>query len=376
MNLLIVGTDFPPFSGGISTYTKELAYSLSKGDQVVVLAPGAFNKTSFDQECPYRIVRTPSIPLLRSIAFLIYIPFLLLRYHIDAVLHTVWPTALISHLWYSLIPTPYFISVHASEILDDKRTWRRRLKGYLKGWRKATLQKAHGIFPVSNYTAALVLSLGIDKERIQVIPNGVDPQRFKPATPHQKRGGQKKILTVARLDLHKGHDRVLEALAILKTQGLTPRYIIVGKGDEEIRLRKMVKNLDLESQVTFAGYIPESELPKMYADSDIFIMASREIPGRLDIIEGFGISFLEASASGVPVIAGRSGGVLDAVRHERTGLLVNPDDPMDIAQTLQRLIKNPDLANELGKEGRCWIETEMSWECVAGQLRSTIQKSL
>lgn len=376
MNLLIVGTDFPPFSGGISTYTNELANALSKTDQITVLAPGALNTKSFDLECSYRIIRTPPIPILRSTAFFIYIPYLTWRYHIDAVLHTVWPTALISHLWYFLIPTPYFVSVHASEILDDKRTLHRRLKSYLKDWRVAALQKAKVIFPVSNYTAGLVISQGIDREKIQVISNGVNPQRFKPISSHHTGNKQKKMLTVARLDLHKGHDRVLEALAILKNQGLTPQYIIVGKGEEEIRLRKMVKNLGLESQVTFAGYVSESQLPEMYADSDIFVMASREIPGRLDLIEGFGISFLEASASGVPVVAGRSGGVSDAVLHEKTGLLVNPDDPMDIAQALQKLLENPDSASQLGNEGRKWVEKEMSWECVAERLRNTIKNLL
>lgn len=376
MNLLIVGTDFPPFYGGISTYTNELANALSKTDQITVLAPGALNTKSFDLECPYRIIRTPPIPILRSTAFFIYIPYLLWRYHIDAVLHTVWPTSLVSHLWCFLFPTPYFVSVHASEILDDTRTWRRRLKSYLKGWRIAALRKAKCIFPVSNYTAGLVMSQGIDREKIEVISNGVNPQRFKPISSHHTGNKQKKMLTVARLDLHKGHDRVLEALAILKDRGFTPQYIIVGKGEEEIRLRKMVKNLGLESQVTFAGYVSESQLPEIYADSDIFVMASREIPGRLDLIEGFGISFLEASASGVPVVAGRSGGVSDAVRHEKTGLLVNPDDPMDIAKALQRLLENPDLASRLGNQGGLWVEAEMSWECVAERLRNIIKNLL
>jgi len=376
MNLLIVGTDFPPFYGGISTYTNELANALSKTDQITVLAPGVLNTKSFDLECPYRIIRTPPIPILRSTAFFIYTPYLLWRYHIDAVLHTVWPTSLVSHLWYFLFPTPYFVSVHASEILDDTRTLRRRLKSYLKGWRIAALRKAKCIFPVSNYTSGLVMSQGIDREKIEVISNGVNPRRFKPISSHQTGNKQKKMLTVARLDLHKGHDRVLEALAILKDRGFTPQYIIVGKGEEEIRLRKMVTNLGLESQVTFVGYVSESQLSEIYADSDIFVMASREIPGRLDLIEGFGISFLEASASGVPVVAGRSGGVSDAVLHEKTGLLVNPDDPMDIAKALQRLLKNPDLARHLGNEGRLWVEAEMNWECVSERLRNSIQKFL
>lgn len=374
MNLLVVGTDFPPSIGGISTYTAELARALNNMCQVTILTKGVFNSESFDKACQVRIVRTPQIPVLRALALFIYLPWLLRSYKIDAVLHTVWPTVLISHIWYCLIPVPYFVSVHASEILDDTSTWRRRFKGYLRGWRWAALRKAKGIFPVSRYSASLVTDLGMEKSRIHVITNGVDPQRFKPASAHEIGDKQKRLLTVARLDLHKGHDRVFEALAILKEQGLKPNYVIVGQGEEEMRLRTMVQMFGLERQVIFAGFIPGSQLPAMYAACDIFIMTSREIPGRLDLIEGFGISFLEASASGLPVIAGRSGGVPDAVRDGETGLLVNPDDPRAIAFAIQRLLTDTDLAKRLGNEGRHWVETQMSWEHVAHRLYDAIKR--
>jgi phosphatidylinositol alpha-1,6-mannosyltransferase len=272
------------------------------------------------------------------------------------------------------MPVPYFVSVHASEILDDTLTLRRRLKGYLKRWRGAALSKARGIFPVSHYSAGLVAALGIKKNRICVITNGVNPQRFKPAATHKIEDGQKSLLTVARLDMHKGHDRILEAVAILKEHNLTPRYIIVGEGEQEIRLRRMVQNLGLERQVIFAGFIPDSQLPEIYANSDIFVMASREIPGRLDLVEGFGISFLEASASGLPVVAGRSGGVPDAVRDGETGLLVNPNEPQDVARALHLLLTDNDLARKLGNEGRKWAENQMSWECVAERLLNAVRR--
>ena len=374
MNLLVVGTDFPPSIGGISTYTVELARALNNMCQVTILTKGVFNSESFDKAYQVRIVRTPQIPVLRTLALFIYLPWLLRRYKIDAVLHTVWPTVLISYIWYCLIPVPYFVSVHASEILDDTLTWRRRLKRYLKQWRRAALIRVKGIFPVSRYSASLVTDLGVEKSRIHVITNGVDLQRFKPVTAHEIGDKQKRLLTVARLDLHKGHDRVLEALAILKEQGLKPNYVIVGQGEEEMRLRTMVQSLGLERQVIFAGFIPENQLPAMYTACDIFIMTSREIPGRLDLIEGFGISFLEASASGLPVIAGRSGGVPDAVKDGETGLLVNPDDSRAIAFAIQRLLTDTDLAKTLGNEGRHWIETQMSWEHVAHRLLDAIKR--
>ena len=374
MNLLVVGADFSPRSGGIGTYTKELATFLTQKTRVIVLANGISNPKIFDHDCHFQIIRTPSFPVLRHMAFFIYIPWILRRYHIDAVLHVVWTTALISHLWHYLLQVPYFVSVHGSECHDDTLTWRRRLKGYLRKWKLAALQKAKGIFPVSNYSARLVMSLGVDKECIEIISNGVDTERFKPSASQRNLDEQKRLLTVARLDLHKGHDRVLEALAVLKAQGITPRYTIVGQGDEGTRLRKMLQILGLENQVEFTGFVSGNQLPSMYSSCDIYVMASREIPRRLDIVEGFGISFLEASASGLPVVAGDSGGVSDAVQHEKTGLLVNPDNPEDIASAIKRLLTDSNLARQLGNEGRRWTETQMSWEHVAKRMVNAMQR--
>src|SRR3989338_4337576 len=124
MKLLIVGADFSPYSGGIGTYTKELATFLTQQNQAIILANGIANPKTFYQDAPYQIIRTPSFPILRHLAFFIYIPWIIKRYHIDAVLHIVWTTALISHVWHYLIPVSYFVSVHGSECLDDTLTWR------------------------------------------------------------------------------------------------------------------------------------------------------------------------------------------------------------------------------------------------------------
>ena len=376
MNILVVSSDFSPRSWGIGAYTKELSTSLSRGNQVTVLATGIPDAEIFDHGCIYRIIRTPSLPVLRYIALFFYVPWILRRYHIDVVLHVVWVTSLISHIWCRLIPVPYFVSVHGTEIRDDKITWRRRLKGYLRTWRLAALRKAKGIFPVSNFSARLVMFLGVEQNRIKVLLNGVNTEHFSPVTNYHKNIRQQKLLTVARLDLNKGHDYILNALVILKRQGFTPNYTIVGQGPEEMRLRKMVQDFGLEDQVVFTGFIPQDQLPSMYASCDIFVMASREIPGRLDLVEGFGISFLEASASGLPVVAGDSGGISDAVQHEKTGLLVNPDNPEDIASAIKRLLTDEDLARQLGNEGRRWTVSQMSWEHVAKRMVSAMQRMM
>ncbi|MCR4345205.1 MAG: glycosyltransferase family 4 protein [Candidatus Scalindua sp.] len=376
MNLLVVGSDFSPRSWGIGAYTKELSTSLTREHQVTVLATGTPDAKVFDHGCRYRIIRTPSFPILRYIAFAIYVPWILKQHRIDTVLHVVWITSLISYMWYWLIPVPYFVSVHGTEIRDDKTSWRRRLKCYLKKWRLAALRKAKGIFPVSNFSARLVMSLGVEQSRIKVILNGVNTEHFRPVANYHKNRRSQKLLTVARLDLNKGHDHVLKALAILKKQGISPSYTIVGQGSEEIRLREMAQNLDLENQVVFTGFISDNQLPAIYNSCDIYVMASREIPGRLDLVEGFGISFLEASASGLPVVAGDSGGISDAVQNGKTGLLVNSDEPEDIASAIKRLLNDDNLSRRLGNEGRQWTETQMSWEHAADRLITAMQRMM
>lgn len=376
VNLLVVGSDFSPRSWGIGAYTKELSTALTGENQVTVLSTGISNAKAFDQGSLYKIIRTPSFPIIRYLAFFIYLPWILRKHHIDAVLHVVWITSLISHIWSWVIPVPYFVTVHGTEIRDDKTSWRRRLKYYLKRWRYAALCKARGIFPISNYSARLVISLGVEQSRITVLFNGVNTKHFKPAANSKSSDREQKLLTVARLDLNKGHDHVLNALAILKKQGLTPHYTIAGQGPEETMLQNMVQDLGLENQVMFTGFVPQEQLPSLYASCDIFIMASREIPGRLDLVEGFGISFLEASASGLPVIAGDSGGISDAVKNGKTGLLVNPDAPEEIAFAIKRLLTDSNLAKRLGSEGRRWAEMQMSWEHVAKRMQSAMRRMM
>ena len=374
MNILIVSTDFPPQKGGISTYSHELSAALSrqKNTNVFVLACGVTEYHKVNNRHPYTIIRTPSVPIIRILAMLFYLPWLIIRFRINVVLHTVWPSSLISHFWFLLFPRPYFVSVHASEIIDDRRSWRRTIKYFLKPWRQVTLKKAHGIFPVSQYTKGLLKRYGIPEERIKIISNGVDHHRFKP--PVQKKTAKDKILlTVARLDLHKGHDQVLKALALLKEEGITPLYWIAGSGEEKTRLHKLTKKLGIERQVSFLGFINDDKLLKIYHKADIFIMTSRKIFGRGDLIEGFGIAFLEASACGIPIIAGHSGGVEDAVCDGRTGILVDPDNPSEIANSIKHLMFDEELSKKLGAAGRVWVESHMTWDRVSKRMISAMR---
>jgi phosphatidylinositol alpha-1,6-mannosyltransferase len=170
------------------------------------------------------------------------------------------------------------------------------------------------------------------------------------------------ILTVARLDWHKGFDTVIRALPAVRAMHPEARYAIAGVGASRPYLEALVAELRLGDAVRFLGFVPDADLPAVYNVADVFALVSR----RHDLlVEGFGIAAVEASACGVPVVAGREGGLGDAVRDGETGLLVDPYDPADVAAALKRLLSDAALRRRLGQAGRAAVETYYNWNRVA-----------
>src|SRR5213078_2192131 len=132
------------------------------------------------------------------------------------------------------------------------------------------------------------------------------------------------LLTVSRLDTHKGIDTVIRALPAVRAAFPTVRYAVAGVGSRRPEFERLVAALGLGDAVRFLGFVADADLPALYNAADLYVGASR----RYDLLaEGFGIALVEASACGLAVVAGDSGGVPDAVRDGETGLLVDPDDP-------------------------------------------------
>jgi len=172
-------------------------------------------------------------------------------------------------------------------------------------------------------------------------------------------GNKKCIVTIGRLVERKGHDIVLKAMTQILQQIPDLHYLIVGSGPNEISLKKQVSNMGLEKYVTFTGRVPDDEIGAYYELCDIFVMISREIPEKGDL-EGFGIVYLEANYFGKPVVAGRSGGVEDAVVHNKTGLLVDPTKSDEVANAIITLLSNSNFAKTLGNTGKTRVINEFS----------------
>src|SRR5262249_32016510 len=151
--------------------------------------------------------------------------------------------------------------------------------------------------------------------------------------------------TVGRLQRRKGHDLTIETLAALKPALPHLRYVIVGEGEERARLEALVAHHGLSDRVTFAGAVAAEELPSYYAAADIFVHPNRVDAGD---VEGFGIVFLEAAATGLPTIGGNSGGVPEAIEGDVTGLLVDGTDVNELAIAVRRLAESATLRREMG----------------------------
>jgi phosphatidylinositol alpha-1,6-mannosyltransferase len=244
---------------------------------------------------------------------------------------------------------------HGNDYLAAQRRWHRSLFNWLLG-------HSHPLVTHTRANAQRLNELGFAGAR--VIYPGTDPIRFTPAVAVPP--FPPVLLTVGRLVSRKGIDTVLEALPLLLLRVPDLQYMIVGDGPDRPRLQSLVQALKLQNVVSFRGEVTDAQLLATYHQAHIFVMPVRE-EQQAASVEGFGIVYLEASACGLPVIAGRSGGAIEAVRDGQTGYLVEPRDPEALAKKVLTLLQNAELRQQMGQNGRRWVETEMNWDRAAQQ---------
>ena len=273
-----------------------------------------------------------------------------------------------------LLGTKLVIYVHGEEITTAT-------PGRLNGnKRRQYLHAADQIVAVSSFTCdALTRQMGLRPDRIMLIQNGVDIDRFTPAEKspallaRHNLAGKKVVLTLGRLVHRKGADMAIRAMAkILKTRH-DIHYLIVGNGELRAELEQIIEQEGLHNQVTLVGAASESDLVEYFRLCDVFLMPNRTMPD--GDTEGFGLVFREANACSKPVIGGRAGGVVEAVVDGKSGFLVDGTNPVDIAEAVLRLIDDPVLADMMGKQGLA-IARASSTSHVAGQFLLACERVL
>ncbi len=358
--LLLLTPDFPPATGGIQELLGRLVDELSEYDSTVVTRRGD-GASAWDPTRPYRIRRLgrPGSKL-GLLGPLLAGTFEGLRAGTDVVIagHVAClPAALLLR---RLRGFPFVLYLYADELPNHRRLL------------VAGMTDAVATIAISRHTRDLAAQLGAPVDRTVIIPPGVDLPPWRPPAAVREPG---LVVTVARLsDRYKGHDVMLEALPRLRELVPAVRWLVIGDGPLRPELESRAAELGVSELVTFAGRLDDGRRDAWLDRAQVFAMPSRLPPSGLGG-EGFGIVFLEASAHGLPVVAGAIGGALDAVRHGETGLLVDPTSPGDLAAALARVMTDPRLARALGTAGRRHAEAH-AYPLIARRVAATLEQAV
>jgi len=176
---------------------------------------------------------------------------------------------------------------------------------------------------------------------------------------------------VSRLVPRKGQDVLIRGLRSVQARVPGTALLLVGGGPDAPRLRRLAAEHEVADDVVLTGSVPWEELPAHYDAGDVFAMPCRTRAAGLEV-EGLGIVFLEAAATGLPVVAGRSGGSPDAVLDGRTGTLVDGRRVAEVAGAVAELLEDPARARAMGAAGRAWVESDWRWDVLAARLRGLL----
>ncbi len=211
-------------------------------------------------------------------------------------------------------------------------------------------RRADAVIAVSEENRVdVVQQYGVPEDRMRVIPNGIRPERF-----HQARPEGPTILFLGRLHQRKGVDHLLRAMPTVLEHLPDARLLVAGSGEREGELRALEAQLGMGDAVEFLGFVPDEEVPDLYARASVFVMPS--------LYEGFGIVMIEAMASSVPVVAFATGGAPEVIEEGVNGHLA---DPGTLADRLVDVLSDPAGAAAMGRRGRQLVEERYSWEAVA-----------
>ena len=233
---------------------------------------------------------------------------------------------------------------------------------------RAVYHRAAAALANSENTASLLRGLGLPRDKIHVVHPAVDAGRFHPAVDGRdvraRFAGRDDLvlLSVGRLQRRKGQDVAIRAVAALGRELPNLRYVIAGAGEDLARLKRLAADCGVAGRVVFAGAVPDAQLPAYYAACDIFLLPNRVDNGD---IEGFGIVFLEAAATGRPAIGGDSGGVPEAIERDVTGLLVDGASVDCVAGAIRELAQSWRRRAEMGGAGRARVINRFTWDRAA-----------
>jgi phosphatidylinositol alpha-1,6-mannosyltransferase len=372
-SILLVTNDFPPRSGGIQSYLENLVGELVKtgAHTLTVYAPKWKGSEAFDVEADlagYEVVRHPTTLMVPEPSVAMRMRRLIATRGVD----TVWfgaaaPLALLAPLARDAGASRVIASTHGHEVgwsmLPLARTALRRIGN-----------DTDVVTFISQYTRDRFASAFGPRAALERLSPGVDTDRFQPDSVARAElraryglGERPVILCLSRLVPRKGQDVLIRALPAIRQRIDGATLVVVGGGPYRTTLHQLAHQVGVDEHVVFTDGVPGDELPAHHAMADVFAMPCRTRGAGLDV-EGLGIVYLEASASGVPVVAGRSGGAPESVVDGETGSVVDGRDVGAVAVAVGDLLADPDRAARMGAAGRRWVVDNWQWRTKAQRL--------
>jgi phosphatidylinositol alpha-1,6-mannosyltransferase len=370
---LIVTNDFPPRRGGIQSFVHELALRLDPG-RLTVYAPRWDGDAAFDAAQPFEVVRHPTSLMIGGPSVRRRAAELARSRQAEVVIFGASaPLGLITPVLRKAGVRRAIAITHGHEAgwaaLPVARQLLRRIGD------KTDVMTYLGEYFRVRVAGALSPQAAARMARLHP---GVDASTFRP-DPEARRvirdryglGDRPVVVCVSRLVARKGQDTLLRAWPAVIKKIPDAVLLIVGRGPYAKALHQLAEQTGVSSSVTFTGPVPQDELPAHYAAGDVFSMPCRTRRGGLDV-EGLGIVYLEASATGLPVVGGDSGGAPDAILEGETGYVVGGRDVATLSDRLITLLQDPAGARAMGEKGRAWVERDWNWELIASRLRTLI----
>ena len=360
MKTLLVTKEYPPFKGGVANYYYNLASHFPYHESFLILNN---NKKELDSNFGFFSWRRAFERVYNEIK----------RNKINRVLvGHILPLGTVVYFLSFLLSFKYFVFLHGLDLSSALKTTRKRKISAL------ILKRANKIICANSFVALSLLKEfpGL-RGRVEIVNPGL-PKDNPFVSEKEKENivkkynleGKKVLLSLGRLVKRKGVDNTIKALEDLSDDELKDIvYFIVGDGPDKEYLKSLVSK-KLKDKIIFLGEVKEELKWQLLSICDIFIMPARDIEGDY---EGFGIVYLEANLFSKPVVAGRAGGVSDAVVDRLNGLLVDPENILEIKKAILKLKNHPKLRKELGERGRERAQKEFNWEKLALDLYKIIK---
>jgi len=373
-SILLVTNDFGPRAGGIETFVLGLLERMPSGE-VVVYTSSQEGSADFDQrwksEFGVEVIRDRSSILLPTPRVIKNLRNILRARSITKVWFGAAAPLGLSARWLRKAGATHIVALtHGHEV------WWSKVWPF--SWAMSEIARSIDVATyLGEFTKEAIAPRFDDRNKLRKIAPGIDTEHFKPSDPSELRrelgiDDRPTIISVGRLVHRKGQDRLVEAMSRIVKELPNALLVFVGEGPHRKVLDRLVKKYELQEHVRFIGRIHYADLPRYIALGDVFAMPSRSRLLGLEV-EGLGIVYLEASACGIPVVGGSSGGAPDAVKDGITGFVVDGNNIDEIAERTTKLLRDHQLRKAMGQAGREWAVAEWRWQRWSSEFNETLK---